>query len=327
MRMSMVVLALVLAPVLASGDSVEGTVVNNGPLPGTTVTLGTGSGARTTVCDSEGRYSFRAVPAGAYDLEARLEGFDTITRRVDVEGDTLVPPIELHVSQPSGPFTVSCSGWWTCGETAPLTIWDRPSCTDQQLHDSLIENMERGDRSALSLLRKRYETADTYQERHRLAAALLGRVPDDRSMWNELAENAEICVRFPSTAEGDFSPEFEQYCLERNVDPADLWSMSSNALGLASGDPRSRPLLHEALELTDANLIGIAIAGLATQRDTSALPGIRKAFERLAAESRWIVHGLAFFNSAEADELAFQYLNELERQDYLDARAAANEIR
>ena len=68
--------------------SVSGTVTDadGGALPGVTVTARSNvlPQPRVAVTDARGRYRFRVLPPGGYDLEYVLEGFNTATRRVRV---------------------------------------------------------------------------------------------------------------------------------------------------------------------------------------------------------------------------------------------------
>ena len=68
--------------------SVTGTVTDadGGALPGVTVTARSNvlPQPRVAVTDARGRYRFRVLPPGGYDLEYVLEGFNTATRRVRV---------------------------------------------------------------------------------------------------------------------------------------------------------------------------------------------------------------------------------------------------
>src|SRR5205807_3371214 len=90
LRLTMLfILAVVIQPLAARADitrfDLSGTIRDNtgGVLPGVTVTLknvDTGF-ARTIVTDSDGRYTFNAVPpTGKWRLSAELQGFQTQVR-------------------------------------------------------------------------------------------------------------------------------------------------------------------------------------------------------------------------------------------------------
>ena len=281
MRMAMVVLLMVVAaPVLGAGEVVQGTVVNQGTLlPGTTVRLASGADTWTAVTDENGQYSFRYVPAGAYELTVELPGFVTRTRRVDVQQDTIVPAVELPIAPIIQVVTISCS-FRQCSDTGPVSRWDQPACADYELHSALIESAGRGDRSALTLLRRRYDTADTYVEQHRIGEALLGKIADDRAIWNALAEEAAISVRFPRV-DDEFSADFETWCRDRNVEPENLWWTSADAFRVIATDRRARAMLFEVLKTGDPHMTGLAIAALTEHGDRSALPAIEAALARL----------------------------------------------
>lgn len=314
MRALLLVLALAAGQDDPAGVVVKGSVTTEGaPLPGCTVTLTSGTVARRTVSDANGLYGFRYAPPGHYDLTIELSGFQKDTRPVEIRGETLVPAVELRPLVDM--ITVTCNLHVTCSPEPPSTPFDPPLCADEELHNALIEAAGRGDRSAVGLLRQRYQTANSYREKQRLAAALLGKVSDDRAIWSELHEQAALAVRFP-TVDGEYSAEFEEYCRARSEDPVQLWDRAYNALERAGADPRSRPLLYEALKTSDRNLVYAAIWGLATQRDDTALPAIEEAFQRFENLGSEVVLCLALFRSEAADALAMKYLDESSRADY-----------
>lgn len=198
-----------------------------------------------------------------------------------------------------------------CSEASPASMFDRPSCSDHDLTTSLIESAERGDHSALALLQKRYRAAGTYSERNRIGRVLLAHLDDDQAIWNELAADAGIVVSFPQTEPRTISAELESYCEQRNLDPAEIWLMSYDALRAISGDARSRPLLYRALDTADGSLVLAAITGLAGQRDASALPAIERALARFQRDDASVLAKyLSGFESPEAEKLLAMYREE-----------------
>ncbi len=101
------------------------------------------------------------------------------------------------------------------------------------MNTTLIEAMQQGDTSAITLLEYRLTAEVSYGERHRIAAALLGRADDDSVYVEELLERAAIAVRFPRK-DGRFTPEFEALCAERHADPVNLWNTAYDALARSS---------------------------------------------------------------------------------------------
>lgn len=313
-------LALVLA--LAAG-SVQGIATTEGaPLPGCTVTLTSSAGRSTTISDSQGAYRFDSVAPGSYELLFELTGLESVQRSIEVaEGMNDQPPAEVPLSATAEAITIVCT-IRTCQNGAPSSPWERPACSDEALVDALIESMERGDRSAVALLRSRHERAETYAEKHRIAGALLRNVPDDSRYWNELLEHARNAVRFASDG-GAHSEEFVQWCQERLYEPAHYAAMANDAFGRVAQDRRARSLDLEALERGVFSLAPVAIAGLAVRRDLTALPAIERALQRhdeSAVDLEFAVYTLAFFGHERADELAYRYLQEEDREASVEAR-------
>jgi outer membrane receptor protein involved in Fe transport len=85
---STVLALLVAVPALAqTTGTLTGTVTTEGaPLPGVTVSISSPSlqGTRTAITDSNGNYTFGALPPGTYAVTFELEGMQRITRSVQV---------------------------------------------------------------------------------------------------------------------------------------------------------------------------------------------------------------------------------------------------
>ncbi|MFL6248202.1 MAG: hypothetical protein ACJ74H_19415 [Thermoanaerobaculia bacterium] len=213
----------------------------------------------------------------------------------------------------------------SCTDDAPATASDLPRCGDYELNSALIESSERGDASSIALLRSRYETADTYGERHRIAAALL-RTPADAKFWDELVADAEIAVRFPHIDE-ELSRQYLEWCAERQVAPEEHWYVGLDALERAAHDRRARPLLLRALATNDNSLVLIAIEALGKQRDFDSLPLIEKAIARVPEQSAMLAVYLAQFGDERADAIAMKYLDESDLATYREWRSAADDPR
>ena len=322
MRRAVLLFALLIAISAIAGETarIEGTVtIDDASLPGVTVRITSSSLTRTTITNADGRYAFDALPPGTYHLTYELEGLESAEKRVTVEGGTEEVSAELTFDR-TQEIIFSCGP--PCVD-APDSEWDRPACTDYDLDTALIEALESGDNSARDLLRRRFETTFTYNERHRIATALLRRVDDDSRYWKELERHASIAVQFPQV-DNDWSPEFIAWCAERSLDPEDYWYMAVGALSNASEDPRSRPLLLRALETDDGYLVSTAVWGLTGQRDERSLPAIDAALKRWSAEYSSLVMALALFTSSAADEIAMKYLDDEDaRAEYAEQRAVA----
>jgi carboxypeptidase family protein len=297
--------ALFAAAVLVSGL----VTADHTPLPGCTVSLESRSYSAVKTSDADGKYAFAGVPAGTYDLKFHTEGLQgmpglqDVTRLVTIgETDRVIATEDLQLIPQT--ITVSCA--WACNDEAPATRWELPTCADLDLNIALIDSLQNGDRSARDLLLKRYESADTWQERYRVGASLLGRIPDDSAIWKELLEHATNAVRFSHSDTTDPSPELVRWCEERQIDVSDYMSMASNALDLASLDERARPLLRQALRSDDPWVVFQGILGLARQHDESALPLIEEAIQRLPDDSL-LPLALAKFKSERADAIAAKY--------------------
>jgi hypothetical protein len=295
MRMAMVIVALVVAP-LAAAEIVEGTVrFEAGPLPGCTITLVSPLDTYTAITDERGTFRFSDVKAGHYEIRYELAGLVSVKQEIDVWRTITLPAQELE------PGRMLCGGA-TCSEEPPATIFDTPLCRDVDFNTQLIESVRAGDRSVLPLLRQRYETADSFSEQHRLGSVLLEYLPDSTgAIWNELVKQASAAVR---------SPDVENK----------VHAMSVSALYAIGESPRARPLLHEALQSTDAEIVAAAVFGFAWQRDTSALPAIAAALERAGESAAEVAVNLALFRTEDADALALKYLAEDNRWTYFELR-------
>ena len=81
-------------------------------------------------------------------------------------------------------LTVSCAAAPACSDRSDE--WPRlPRCAEYELDSSLIGAAEHGDKSALDLLRRRYDTTESIYEKHRIAAALLHRAGDEATIWRD----------------------------------------------------------------------------------------------------------------------------------------------
>ena len=144
-------------------------------------------------------------------------------------------------------------------------------------------------------------------------------IPDDGVYWDELFEHARNIVRIDEASDA-----FVTWCQRRLYDPDEYRAVAFGALMAVAKDPRSRALLLEALERNDQSLVHVAIYGLAAQRELSALPAIERALERSRERNECCVaaYALVAYGDEQADRLAFRFLEEDERRDYLKPRNA-----
>jgi hypothetical protein len=307
--------ALFAAAVLVSGL----VTADYTPLPGCTVSLESRSYSAVKTSGADGKYAFAGVPAGTYDLKFHLDGLQDVTRLVTIgETDRVIAAEDLQLDVTES-ITLACGG--PCNDSAPATRWDLPTCTDYELDTALIESLRNGDRSARDLLLQRYERADTWTEQHRVGGALLGRIPNDAAIWNELFEHATNAVRLSHDETTDPSPELVRWCEERQFDVDNYMSMAIDAFEVASHDERARPLLRQALQANEQYLLFLAITGLGEQHDENALPAIEKTLERLPDEAPMLTLALAAFKSERADAIAKKYVGE-DDQEYQQWRNA-----
>lgn len=211
-------------------------------------------------------------------------------------------------------ITLDCGS--PCSDDEGSTRWERPLCTDYDFDEGLIENIERGDRSAIVLAEQRFAAATTYAQKQMLAAALLRRVRDDAPYWTELYEHAKNLVAWPRK-NGELTPEFIAWCEARELPPDDYRRMIESAFIFAAGDPRARTLVRQALESDDVDIVRIVIL---YQLGTDMLPAIAKAIGRFPEDARSLASELAWWHSEAADEIAFRFLDDEEREDYRAAQ-------
>jgi hypothetical protein len=190
-----------------------------------------------------------------------------------------------------------------CIAGTPESVWDLPSCDDFHIDEPLIEAAQRNDRSAIALLEQRYAAAFTRIERYSIAEVLLNRVKDDRAMWKALETDAADAVRLFGHHESD-TPQYD--------------AALAIALGVASGDRRSRPLMMRALQSSDTSVVFTAISGLGRQHDASALPAIEATLRRLPEDAHQLAMALWEYDSIDADMLAREFLGDEEREQYFE---------
>lgn len=265
--------------------SVQGRVVFEGaPLPGAQIALvGTSFKA---VTDGDGRYVFRNVPSGSYEVEFKLEGLQVERQRAFLSAGSNA--LADHAMRPDvivEQITISC-GVSSCSDAnPPQTKWERPTCADYDLDAALAESLRNGDRSALDLLQKRYATTFTVSEHLRIGGILLHNVPDDAAYWKELSHLADDAVRFTGSDE-ETRTKFAAYCAENSLDVDGYASAIYQALEIASMDSRSHALLLGILDSSENGLVYVAIYGLAAQHDLKSLTAIDAALQRMDDEAR-----------------------------------------
>lgn len=276
---------------------------DNAPLPGCTVRLQSATMSRTVVTDVEGRYAFPGVAEGEYEIDFELDGLKPAQQRVLVRDEPVVVPVqELE----SAEIVLACG---YCIDEPPADPYGPPLCSDDRMNSTLIESAEKGDASAVELLRSRFETADTYGQRHLIARTLLRRTSNDAKFWNELISYAEIAVRFPRVND-ELSPEYLEWCAERGLVGEQHWDVASHALELSAADPRSHPLLLRALATNDITLLFAALEGLAKQQDFDSLSLIDEALARMPEDERaMLATMLIYFADERADAVAMKYLD------------------
>lgn len=310
---------LMLLVLALSLGSVEGIVTMDGtPLPGATVTL-TGKRSATTSANVEGRYRFENVTPGSYKVQVTMQGMHTATRKLVVrDGANKVETIALQIDMDEA-LTTSCSA---CTET-PSSVYDFPSCKDLSFDYHVIDRIHGGDRAAIALAEQRFANAVNYRQKVTLAGALLGKVANDKPYWRFLHEHASAAVRFAS-AEDEPPEEYKTWCAERKLDVNELPQIAKLALEKIQDDPRARALLTRAVGSANVYVVQAGIFGLATQKDLSALPLIERALTRFPTDAKYLAEGLLMYGTAEADRLAFKYLDETQRASYRRSRGESN---
>lgn len=293
--------------------TIEGTVtLEHAPLPGVTATI---AGARV-VTDEKGHYRLANLPYGKYDLTLELSGFRTERKSVAVDERPLHVSTEMQFLEPTETLTVGCSLAPRCAEdTEPATAMDLPSCRDYAMNSSLIEGVERGDASAIELLRRRLRSTVSLEERIRLSAPLLGRTSDDDAIWKEVVGHVENLIVFSDDEE---HRKRDAYCAEHGWDPEQYLSVTWSAFEAIAKDARANALFRRALASNDISLVETATVALAEQHDESALPLIEKALQRTKASAM----ALVYYQSEAADQVAMRLLpEESDRDAYRESRS------
>ncbi|HEX8170891.1 MAG TPA: carboxypeptidase-like regulatory domain-containing protein [Thermoanaerobaculia bacterium] len=283
------------AAALILAASITGTVtVSGSPLPGVRVTLTQNDRDKTVTANDDGVYRIEDVFPGTATLRFELAGLLPREEEITVvAGENRQAPEELRV-QPHAPMESIRA---ICFDARPESPWDSPRCADRERDVALIRSLDRGDRSVIALLRSRHEEEPTYEERHRIAGALLRHVPDDAAYWNELFTAAEGVMR-------ERDPDFDEWCSAHDIESWKYMAVSRAALRTIASDPRSRDLLLRALTIADFDVIRIAIRGLAAQHDETAVPAIGRALDSLGSRAAELLPLLDGFESPAARRIA-----------------------
>lgn len=183
------------------------------------------------------------------------------------------------------------------------TVWDLPQCDAYETDSSLIRRAQRDDPAAIALLERRFDTAFTFAERHRIAETLLRLAPDDTRYWKELRSHAENAVRFAGNEQ-----QLAWWCASHGFDKDRYPKVATAALRDISDDPRAKELLFRALATNKPDLVKIAIVGFGRQDDRSALDQIDRALARLGNQAAEPASWLALYESDDADKIAFKYI-------------------
>ena len=316
-----------LAVLALAAATISGKVTfDDAALPGCTVRVQSPSGMeRVAISNVEGNYRIEGLEPGEYKLKVELAGFEPVERdTVLVEGHNEQPSAELELLSYTT-IAIVCD-IKPCSNDMPASPWDGPWCSDYDFDTLLLDAIDRGDDSAIALVQRRYDTATTYHQKHRLAAALLGRVGDDSAYWDELFEHAANAVRFAGAGD-TFTEELKAWCSDRGIDAETYFWMAFNALGLLASDERARSLLLEGLESSNHLIVWTAVMYLAEQRDERALGRIETALERLPDDAPNIAMSLAAYLSEDADRIAFRFIAEDQRAEYGEMREQTRRAR
>lgn len=300
-------LPALLAAVLST---VIGHVTADGsPVPGVEVSIGSAK----AITDAQGAYTI-AVSPGDYDIHFQLAGLTDSPQRIVVksgENDAGVRP--LRVAVVDEPLVIAEE---PCGQSV-TSVWDWPVCDDYKTDTALETAVKRGDHSAINLLEQRYETAPTLREKRRIAGILLNRVSDDSKYWKPLIDLAEDSLRFAGDDDAARA-RLKTFAEEKGIDPDAYLAATYDALGIVSEDVRSRDLLRRALNSNVPDLQVSGIEGFAMQRDESMLERIDAVIEKATQYQGSMAEMLALYRSDAADKIAFKYLSEDDRPNYLE---------
>jgi hypothetical protein len=299
----------VLAAIAVIAATLQGTAqFADEPLPGCMVSLQSSSSRnREIVTGLAGTYLLEGVPAGEYTLKFELAGVDSVTRTIRVYDGVNVEDAVLRFDVTDCGLIIA-----TCLSTPPETMFDAPLCADEQADGLVLDAIAQHDPSAVALAQRRFETANTYAQKHKLAAALLRAVPNDVRYWNALYEHASNLVAFPRYE------QFEAWCSERDLPAGDYYWMALDALRFISSDARALPLMLKTLACDDVLLQAEGVTALGLHDDPRSLPAIERAIARATNpdDRLLLAHGLASWKSIDADRVAFRFLDEEEREIY-----------
>ena len=201
--------------------------------------------------------------------------------------------------------------------------------------DSLLEKLASGplgntlwqlqnqpaDSGTIPALRAAFEKRTDKAEKQEIAVTLLRLGEKADRYFNFLASYASQAINDHTPlfqkydqdgrgVRGELSPVFEIWCATNHKDPMEvvgiqLYTYPQDVLALAkAGDPRALDLFRRGLESENPAIVALSVQGLGRLNETSALPAIAKAGDRLQSSDRFVISTeLPWFGTPEAYQL------------------------
>lgn len=268
----MILFALLFALAAEPSGILEGRLQDGSlAMGGVKVTLRDGALVREEVTDDSGDFVFRDLPVGTYELSFDPEMMEPFDRVVVVWSGTTHAGA-FDVKRPQGSLSRPCRA------STATKAWQLASCEDWDRNTSLIAAARENDSTALAELEQRLASTISWSERLRIETALLGKLPDDTAIWNELSQNAEYALRSESSDDAEAFAESER---RRKIShPGSYNEFLVGSFSAIKDDRRARLLLFRALHARERDLVALGIEGLANQHDGSALAEIDEALSK-----------------------------------------------
>jgi len=220
------------------------------------------------------------------------------------------------------------------GQDDVETLLVRLGTQPLDLHSLYALEAHPPDPRIIPALEQTFDSRNDKSEKQEIAVTLLRLGDRPAKLFEFLAGYARIAVedRTPlfmdfdgngRAIRGRFSAEFDNWCKLNAQDPKTIAARQigeypKDVLFLArSQDPRANAIFREGLESPYPNVVAYSVQGLGRLQDTTALPLVAKACERLRGGQIAVAMELPWYGTREAEALMERLVPDRKGRDFL----------